>query len=876
MAENAGHPVTDVSLRPLITGLSPKEGVPGTQIKIRGENLGRSQSDMIALSICGTDCLMSAKWKSSSLIIARIGQAKRGVGEVVLLTKSMGKSTSNVTFRVFIVQVGPLEESAVWVDETRTVPGREVVRNVPETTVALDALGLTVEPYKKMDQISLMQMFPEGSGNLRMENFNAAWYLLENHRGTKLSDLREGLMYLTQSTKEGEKSSSDLHRANLYSLINCVDTLATLHDNMQLEKHARGWPLTKNISEKLAKSYTAANAVFHEVLTRKDRADATRNALSVLTRFRFIFFLSSAIDQNLSKGEYSTILNDYTRAKSLFKDTEVSLFKEVMANLDQKMEIFKRNMKQRLIDMPTSFEDQSKLIKYLKVLEPNSDPAWDCITAYHCWLEDLLWQTQRKHLNLALGQVNSKKDSSGIFLLVEENSHNLHDFVQEMVDLITDKLQTFWKLSQIYSSSVTNLTSVDRLCDINQMLINTINVSSWLILNALVPDALPESVLQKYSEQFAKWPLITSSPLTHQLFSSLKVLRSCVSFMLDCNFTSEQLQPLLELCVTIRLKCLSKVIERVTQGVINSANGEIWKLECTGLSKTILPDLYETEVNDSMGQIRQILSSSNYPGELDLFSRERFRSMLVDLFTMILTSVRDCIENVLQLRGCVKRPSALFNEGTASSRKLLIAICNIEYILANSLPALCRRLAENGVKYGDIIFEKSKGQLLLFRQNLMKYYLQIKCATFSSMFGSANYDDLPNEEASDYIKELVMYLIFIQSEICLLAPHLMREILSPIVQNAFDHLIDRLDHLQNMSLKQTTQVAIDVTALEESVQNFLSLETRTVVNSSRAKLVNSLDQLLFQRSLRNFRAAMRMAIVSLNWDHTDANDSSDI
>ncbi|VDK68125.1 unnamed protein product [Litomosoides sigmodontis] len=858
MTENTSYPVSDAALRPLITGLSPKEGVPGTQIKIRGENLGKNQSDLVALSICGTDCLMSAKWKSPSLIIARIGQAKRGVGEVVLLTKSMGKSTSNVTFRVFVVQVGPLEESAVWVDETRTVPGRQAVRNVPETTVTLDALGLMIEPHKKMDQTSLMQMFPEGSSNLRMENFNPAWYLLENHRETKLSDLRKGLTYLTQSTKEGEKGNSDLHRANLYSLINCVDTLAALHDKMQLEKNTRGWPLTKNISERLAESHTAANAIFHEVLTRKDRADATRNALSVLTRFRFIFFLSSAIDQNLAKGEYSTILNDYTRAKSLFKDTEVSLFKEVMDELDQKMEIFKRNMKQRLIDMPTSFEDQSKLIKYLKVLEPNSDPAWDCITAYHCWLEDLLWQTQQKHLKL----------------VVEENSHNLHDFVQEIVDLITDKLQIFWKLSQIYSSSVVNLTSVDRLCDINQMLINTVNVSSWLILNALVPDALPESVLQKYREQFAKWPPVTSF-LTHQLFSSLRTLRSCISFMLDCNFTSEQLQPLLELCVTIRLKCLSKVIERVTQGVISLGNGEIWKLEHTGLSKTILPDLYETEVNDSMVQIRQILSSSNYPGELDLFSRERFRSMLVDLFTMILASIRDCIENVLQLRG-TKRPSALFNEGTAISRKLLIAVCNIEYVISNSLPALCRRLAENGVKYGDVIFEKSKGQLLVFRQNLMKYYLQIKCATFSSMFKAAGYDDLPNEDASDYIKELVMYLIFIQSETCLLAPHLMREVLNPIIQNAFGQLIDRLGHLQNMSLEQTTQVAVDITALEESIQDFLELETRTVVNSFRAKLVSNLDEPLFQRCLRNFRAAMRMAIASLNCDHTNANDSSDI
>lgn len=31
-------------------------------------------------------------------------------------------------------------------------------------------------------------------------------------------------------------------------------------------------------------------------------------------------------------------------------------------------------------------------------------------------------------------------------------------------------------------------------------------------------------------------------------------------------------------------------------GVISLGNGEVWKLEHTGLSKTILPDLYETEV----------------------------------------------------------------------------------------------------------------------------------------------------------------------------------------------------------------------------------------------------------------------------------------
>lgn len=67
----------------------------------------------------------------------------------------------------------------------------------------------------------------------------------------RLSDLRKGLSNLIQSTREGEKSSADLHRANLYSLINCVDTLAALHDKMQLEKNTRGWPLTRNIADKV-------------------------------------------------------------------------------------------------------------------------------------------------------------------------------------------------------------------------------------------------------------------------------------------------------------------------------------------------------------------------------------------------------------------------------------------------------------------------------------------------------------------------------------------------------------------------------------------------------------------------------------------------
>lgn len=61
---------------PIVSGVSPYQGVPGTQIKIRGENLGLDANDLLALIICGTDCLVSAKWKSPSQVIARLGQVR--------------------------------------------------------------------------------------------------------------------------------------------------------------------------------------------------------------------------------------------------------------------------------------------------------------------------------------------------------------------------------------------------------------------------------------------------------------------------------------------------------------------------------------------------------------------------------------------------------------------------------------------------------------------------------------------------------------------------------------------------------------------------------------------------------------------------------
>lgn len=42
--------------KPIVTGLSPKEGPPGTKITIRGEFLGSQPNDLIGKGVMGGFC----------------------------------------------------------------------------------------------------------------------------------------------------------------------------------------------------------------------------------------------------------------------------------------------------------------------------------------------------------------------------------------------------------------------------------------------------------------------------------------------------------------------------------------------------------------------------------------------------------------------------------------------------------------------------------------------------------------------------------------------------------------------------------------------------------------------------------------------------
>lgn len=68
-----------------------------------------------------------------------------------------------------------------------------------------------------------------------------------------------------------------------------------------------------------------AKKLFDDVLARRERADATRNALGVMQRNKFLFNLPVSIERNIRKAEYDVVINDYSRAKNLFSKTDVAV-----------------------------------------------------------------------------------------------------------------------------------------------------------------------------------------------------------------------------------------------------------------------------------------------------------------------------------------------------------------------------------------------------------------------------------------------------------------------------------------------------------------------------------------------------------------------
>lgn len=239
----------------------------------------------IGLTICGTDCLLSAEWKSANKIIARTGPGK-GKGDIIVTTSSGGVGSSTVQFRAYHETIGPLKESAVWIEESPMQSlawGRRSL--APSKYSQEDPLGLSIEGNVKKITEDLRDIFPESSGDLSQENFSPGWFLLENHNTTSFDDLKAGLSYLRRKVESQRDGQLSFLKANAGAVIDQLDTLMELRDRFEEDAIKTAEPICK-LEKAINDSIIESNSLFTDVLYRREKADTMRAALFALSRHK--------------------------------------------------------------------------------------------------------------------------------------------------------------------------------------------------------------------------------------------------------------------------------------------------------------------------------------------------------------------------------------------------------------------------------------------------------------------------------------------------------------------------------------------------------------------------------------------------------------
>ncbi|XP_050469622.1 exocyst complex component 2 [Bombus huntii] len=821
---------------PVVTGISPKEGPPGTRVIVRGEFLGNKAQDLIGLTICGCDCFLSAEWKSSNKIIARSGPCK-GRGDIIVTTRSGGPGTSTVQFRGYHETIGPMKESAVWVEEAPMqsfVWGRRTLS--PTNYQQEDPLGLSVEGNdKKFPEDELMELFGEGSGDLTSEKFHPGWFLLQHHHATTFEDLRAGLAFLKRKVNSQKEGQLSFLKANVGSVMEQLDTITLLKEQFETDIKTYGSDPTEKLEKAIKQSMSEANKLFDDVLARRDRADATRNALSVMQRYKFLFCMPINIEKNIKRGNYDLVINDYTRVKNLFKNTEVEVFKKVLNEIDNRIVMLKAHLRNKLEEMPFSLEEHKKIIRNLVNLEAEGDPAWDAIVSHSNYLKKSITNCIQEHLevdnsngedwNKAKSIQNSKQSKSN-----KNDGTNIPpeiSCIETICDIIVEQLPDLWRLGQSYFTGQLHV-AVDAE---KQTPFKNLVLSSMEHAMEGLKDTCGDDL-------DAVW-----------LLHILRRIRQMYASLIHLDLPNEALDIFGKFILNLRLECFHTLFKQTKGNIATLYKEETWQIEYLnedgGVTK--VPYLFEEMVIEVAKRARDTVVACG-PREEPLFANSAHHLLYYHSIQALFTTfTRYCLQR-LAFSGCeaaldvdessvsqlVGSPSGYKSknnkhQGPTWEQYLLISLSNIRYTLNTILPRIRDALKDQG--YPSLSDAEGWGsdwtQLGTLDAAVLDAYLERRCDPLvgtiepSMYLGGLEWDfETEPTHVRPYAQEILANLIAVHAEVRRVAPALLYRVLSHIVETVAEELARLMSCVTQFGPAGIVQARTDITLLRSALQSY--------------------------------------------------------
>ncbi|XP_058453290.1 exocyst complex component 2 [Malaya genurostris] len=851
--------------RPVVTGLSPKEGPPGTRVTIRGEFLGSKASDLVGLTICGCDCLLSAEWKSDQKIIARTGAAK-GKGDIIVTTRNGGVGTSTVQFRAYYETIGPMKESAVWIEESPMQSlawGRRSL--APTGYIQEDPLGLSIEGNDKKFPEDLRDIFPDGSGDLSQENFLPGWFLLENHHATSFDDLKAGLSYLRRRVESQKEGQLSFLKSNAGSVIDQLDTLMALRDRVSQDAKLHGKDQVKDLEMAIKNSIGASHELFKDVLARKDKADATRAALSALSRHKFLFCLPNSVEKSAARNEFDIVVNDYARVRNLFGKTEVPIFRKVLEEVDLKILGIRQQLHGKIKEMPQGVEQQKKLIKALISLEAQQvgtvvgskfsveDPAWDAIEARAKYLEETFLKTYEQYTakEAAPGESKSRADPT--------ITPNRVQFCEEMTEIAASQFPDLWRLGQAYFTGELRAAGQPKPGNFKRMILTVIEQFCSYLKAALLPANSQRSLLAGSMKGLPAWP--PTSPSLNYLITwiphCLRYVRVSYATLIRLDLPNEALDIVLKFIDELRLYCLSTILKKANEKAKKLHEKETWELTvsefagATGLPSK-LEEILSEAIDDAQAvcltpEIRESsLLEPQSDGQREMSKRiqEMLATFCGVIETLALQRSDEDPQQAPMLSQLIGFPATLLQQHSTGDKswgsnitwehRLLCCLSNCIYCNKLFFPKLGGLFTKHGYPIPTIAIENSRSTVNVLFSSLLDMYVEHKSDPLvgtiepSMYIGRFQWDQVSvSEKLSPYAHECCDNLVSVYSEIFSISPVLLRPVLEPIVQTVAEELARLMTCVQKFNVNGALQAKVDIHVIRDAVRVYSNDTAKT-------------------------------------------------
>jgi exocyst complex component 2 len=832
--------------------------------------LGLRANELTGVTICGSTCTF--EWQSKNKVIARIGNdIIEGKGDVIVTTSGGGEGTSTVQFRTYKENVGPLKESAVWIEETPLQSIAWGRRTISQTGYSLqeDPLGLSIEGNENKFPGDLRELFPENSGDLSRENFSPCWFLLENHYATTFDDLRAGYSFLkrkVEGQKEGQLSFLKTHAG---AVIDQIDTLMNLKNKMNNDGDVDLAKRIQNLQGTIEKSINSSHALFDDVLSRRAAADRSRAALSVLNRYKFLFCLPKNIELNAKKNEFDIIANDYARAKNLYGKSEIPMIQKVLSEVDEIILEIRRELHKKLQEMPQGVEQQKRLVKSLLNLEVQQigtiqseklkivDPAWDAIESRARYIEEIFKKTYEQFQEKESKEGSIKRDSNSPPIRVL--------FCEEITEIATGQFPDLWRLGQSYFTGELRGINEPKPGNFKQIILRAIERFCIFVRAAILPSN------QKF-QQIPHWQFNSSSQVA--LFNTwlptcLRYLRVSYASLIRLDLPSEALDIVLKLIDELRLYCLTTILKKAIEKVKNLHEKETWELTVSEFpGSTSLPSKLEELLTEVLEEGQQIclLMEIRENSLFDTPNSEAHREV-----SKIVETILQCFSQVIeelatersddevqhlprQLIGFPNNSAILPHsinleeaKSTISStititweHRLLCCLANSAYcnkIFINSLGNLFTKF---GYPVPKLALESSRSIINNVFSNLLEIYVEHKSDPLVSTIEPSMYIvshfqwDLIEkfDKLSPYAHECLDNVISVYSEIFAVSPLLLRPILEQIIQTIGEELARLMASVEEFNEIGKLQANLDIRVIRDALRLYSNERAKVSFNEA--------------------------------------------